>query len=255
MAFRTSSQISRHLKHFFETSDTSTAKRRRIITPDGAGAEVDASGSRSPSLSSPAVDLQGYGSQPENDSDGYAGDLEENNENNGDEQTDQAVPHPIYSRGRQVYEDEMYKIFIKAVAHRRQTRFSLSDHLFTLWIETKPVQEEPFLLDLEEALQKALVHVLDRLKDVYNASQNQNQVYITVIEKHILNGINSGNYSLNTPSIKIARWVLSMLYHYLKSNQTIRLNDSFKIQIKVLSLHHTRQLESRKREFTKHVYH
>ena len=77
-----------------------------------------------------------------------------------------------------------------------------------------------------------------------------------MIEKNILKGLNSGNYSLNTPSWQIARWVMAMLYNYLKSRQTLKLNNSFKIHIKVLSTRHANDLEQNKRSsFRRKLYH
>ncbi len=179
-------------------------------------------------------------------------DIQDNNSNE-EENENHAVPHPIYSRGKAVYEDHFCKVFVKAVQHNRRTQYSLSDHLFNVWIE--PKGSNPYIVDLEGALEKALIQILDSLKAVYNATQNQNQIYITIIEKNILHGLNSGNYSLQTPSQKIVRWVLSMLYNYLKSDQTLKLNDTFKIQIKVLSLRHVQDLEKFRRKFKRHIYH
>ncbi len=46
-----------------------------------------------------------------------------------------------------------------------------------------------------------------------------------------------------------------MLYNYLKSKQTLKLNNSFKIQIKVLSRRHTNDLVQQNRRFRQHIYH
>ncbi len=83
------------------------------------------------------------------------------------------------------------------------------------------------------------------------------QVYVTLIEKNLLKGLNSGNYNINTPSYIIANRILSMLYNYLKSYQTLRLNPSFKIQIKVLSVSHMahrRLMQARNRRYGKSRY-
>ncbi len=65
---------------------------------------------------------------------------------------------------------------------------------------------------------------------------------------------------MNTPSLIIANRVLSMLYNYLKSFQTLRINPSFKIQVKVLSVPHMTYMESKKqrrkkRPYQKQIYH
>ncbi len=95
------------------------------------------------------------------------------------------------------------------------------------------------------------------MKNVYGKDLHH-QVYITIIEKKILHGLNSGNYDINTPSGIIANRVLSMLYNYLKSFQTLRINPSFKIQVKVLSVPHMSYMETKKRikklPYKKNIY-
>ncbi len=179
---------------------------------------------------------------------------EEDNTQAGHGRPETAVPHPLFKQGTDIYKDDEYIANIKAVSHKRRTQYSLSDHLFDVKIRPRNQDEKPYLINLEEVIGKALVNILDQLKEAYDAKQNQNQIYITIIDKNILKGINTGNYSLHTPSFLIARWVMALLYHYLKSEQTLRLNDTFKIQIKVLSARHVRDLEKKKPRF-RHVYH
>ncbi len=254
MPFQTASDITSHLRKVLSktrrederehSSSTKSSRQEQV----GAGESTNKGEDRnlSPRASSPDIDNIEASEGEEEDG---AFEFERNAEN--------SLPHPIYSQGSVAYEDNLYKVFVKAVRHKKPTRYSLSDHLFNIWVESKLARsrQPPLLFDLEYVLEKALVEILDRLKAVYHAQENQNQIYITVLEHNMLNGLNTGNYSLNTPAIKIVRWVLSMLYHFLKSNQTIRLNDSFKIQIKVLSLRHTQALEKKRRGFVKHLYH
>ncbi len=159
-----------------------------------------------------------------------------------------------FERGTTVVEEPDFRVKVKSVHHIRRNQYELIDHLYSIWIEQKSRRTAPpLLLDLEEALESALIHVLDELKSVY--SNRHYQIYVTVIDRSIKSGLNSGNYSIQTPSPKIARWMMAMLYNYLKSNQTMRLNRSFKVQIKVLSVHHTRNLQQNRRNFRPHVYH
>ncbi len=159
-----------------------------------------------------------------------------------------------FHEGTIVYEEPEFRLKVKSVQHIRRTRYMLSDHLYSMWIEQKEKGDPPLLLDLETAIEQGLIRVLDELKSVY-PSHHQYQIYVTIIAQQILSGLNSGNYSLNTPSEKIARWMLSMLYHYLKSKQTLRLDKTFKIQIKVLSVGHTNNLMQNNAKFRRHVYH
>ncbi len=142
--------------------------------------------------------------------------------------------HP---QGTTVYSDRSIVVKAQSVAHKRFTRFALNDHLFNLSIKNVSKKREPLVLNLSKAIKEAIKNVLELLKLSY-AQNLHHQVYITIIEQKILNGLNSGNYDLNTPSNIISNRVLSMLYNYLKSFQTLRLNPSFKIQVKVLSVPH-----------------
>ncbi len=256
-ALRTKAEISQHLRNVllekhdrkrnYSAEDNETmcpipAKKQKELNNDddiSGGGESNSSRNATEQTPSPRY------SEDEDFADEEDNNTEVNNESNS---------HPIYLQGTKVFENDLYSVFVKGVQHKRRTRYSLSDHLFIMWIEPKK-SGTPLIFDLESALETALTHVLDRLKRVYDSVQNQNQIYITVTEKNILHGLNSGNYSLHTPSAKIVRWVLSMLYNYLKSEQTLRLNDSFKIQIKVLSHRHVQDLEKRRADFKKHIYH
>ena len=57
-----------------------------------------------------------------------------------------------------------------------------------------------------------------------------------------------------TPSAVLSRRVLAMIYNYLKSNATLRINDSFKINAKVLSVRHANDLEKRKKPWKRHTH-
>ncbi len=160
------------------------------------------------------------------------------------------------SEGTKVFENDVFKLFVKSAEHKKSSKYNLSDHLYKVTVEEK-TGEPALLLDIEEPLREALVKILDKLKTVYN-KDNHHQVYLTIIEKNILNGLNSGNYALNAPSKKIANWVCSMLYNYLKSKQTLTLNDSFNVKIKVLGVKHILDLmndKKRKKPFQPHIYH
>ena len=180
------------------------------------------------------------------------GEEESEDEEDGDVPPNRS--HNPYNEGTTVVETPEFIMKVKSISHTRRTRYRLSDHLYSIWVELKRRHgQAPLLIDLEEALERALIHVLDELKRVY--LNKQYQIYVTIIEKNIISGLNSGNYSLQTPSDKIARWMMGMLYNYLKSNQTLRLNNSFKIQIKVLSFSHVRNMEQNRPQFQRHIYH
>ena len=159
---------------------------------------------------------------------------------------------PFPRAGKVVFQNTNIKVIVNEIAHKQFSRFNVGDHLYSINFEIKQGQKIPYVLDIEEALEKGMMQVLEHLKASYD-KQEDFQIYATIIGRGIKSGINTGNYSLRTPSDKIVRWMLSMLYNYLKSNQTMKLNSSFHIKIKVLSVEHTNDLEKRKRTFRKHV--
>ena len=153
--------------------------------------------------------------------------------------------------GKTVYQSPSFSITVQQIEHTRRTRYSMDDHLYDIRIHPKQGQQMPFLLNIEPALQTALTYVLELLKQLYPA-QNNHQLYVTILDRSLLKGINTGNYSLNTPSQFIVRYVLAQLYNFLKSNQTLVLNQSFKLQVKVLSVRTTNDLV-RRRNFRPHI--
>ena len=75
------------------------------------------------------------------------------------------------------------------------------------------------------------------LKIVIESLQNkypktfENQIYTTIVQSGLLNGLNSGGYSLATPASSIVSHMLNMLENYLQSNENLTLDNSFKVLI------------------------
>ena len=57
----------------------------------------------------------------------------------------------------------------------------------------------------------------------------------------MLRGLRTGNFDLNSPKKELAHNILQLLYNYLDSYQHIRLNDSFAINFKILSVEHMKE--------------
>ncbi len=179
----------------------------------------------------------------------YSRRVHQNLENDPDKRTKVGN---IFDKGMVAFSDKNIDISIQSVANQRNTRFRADDHLYQ--INIKPHRRTaPLLLSLEEAIREALAFILLKLKPMYGENLHH-QIYITIIEQNIIHGLNTGNYDLNAPSNIIINRAMTILHSYLKSKQTLRLNNSFKIQIKVLSHRHTNHLMSTKPTFKKHVY-
>ncbi len=157
-----------------------------------------------------------------------------------------------YAQGITVFSDNNVDINIRSVEHQRQTRFRTEDHLYQINIIPRR-RTAPLIISLENAIAEALSAILSTLQGVY-ARNLHHQVYITVIERNILHGLNTGNFDLNTPPREIINRVLTILHSYLKSKQTLQLNDSFKIQLKVLSHNHSNHAAANNPAFRKKFY-
>ncbi len=167
---------------------------------------------------------------------------------------DARIEHPFPRNGKVLFQSQYLRSIVKEVAHKRYSRFNVADHLYSLNFEVNDNRRRPRLVDIEEVLHLSLISVLEKLKKSYPPDEDF-QIYLTVIAPGIKSGLNTGNYSLRTPSAKIVRWMLSMLYNYLKSNQTLKLDKKFHVKIKVLSVEHTKSLQKHRQSFKKHVYH
>ncbi len=162
------------------------------------------------------------------------------------------MPSPSFPSGTTIYSNQNVRINIQSVEHQRHTRFRAEDHLYQ--INIVPIRRSaPLLLSLETALEESLKLILLKLQKRYSRNLHH-QVYITIIENNILHGLNTGNYDLGAPPTIIINRVLTILHSYLKSNQTMKLNDSFKVQIKILSHNHSNHLQRNNPRFQKHIF-
>lgn len=126
---------------------------------------------------------------------------------------------------------------VRKKRHIRETNY-LDDHLFEITVTEKNQRiRRPLLVDLLLIFKAALVAFLTELANFYDV-HNNHQMYVTVIENNIQHGLNTGNFNVRTNPEVVATHVLNMLYNYLTSNISLRVNNSFRFNIKVLSLRH-----------------
>ncbi len=158
----------------------------------------------------------------------------------------------LFKKGTIAFSDKNVDISVQSIANQRNTRFRADDHLYQINISTHR-RTAPLLLSLETAIREALTFILLKLKSMYGQNLHH-QLYLTIIEQNILHGLNTGNYDINSPANVIVNRAMTILHSYLKSKQTLRLNNSFKIQIKVLSHRHAQHLMYNKPNFKKHIF-
>ena len=146
-----------------------------------------------------------------------------------------------FEEGQIIYRDEIANLNLKIqkIRHQRETNY-LDDHLFEISVtENRRTRSPPFIFSLLMVFQLALLEILASLGQFYN-QDNNHQMYITVIDDSINHGLNTGNYNVRTNPSKVTDRVLSMLYNFLTSHMSLRLNQSFRFNIKVLSVRHAR---------------
>ncbi len=144
---------------------------------------------------------------------------------------------------------------------KRQRHFKLDDHLYSIVFDAAPGENAPLVSDTLKPIRYAIERALDDLRRYYKNEHPQDKDFfrllvISVLHPSILNGINSGTFCLSTKSYLISYYVLQSLFHFLLSNNTLRVNSAFKIQIKVFCLpksyskaaEHYRKLEERKKK-------
>ena len=152
-----------------------------------------------------------------------------------EEESEMAYTH-LYHNEERVFENNDFYASLRQIDHRRETRFHLSDHLFEMKIHAKT--ERPATIEgLFEILNSAIMQSVSSLQRLYN-NDFRRQLYCTVIDNSINHGLNSGNFDIRTPADAIAGTMLEMLENFLLSNQDLELNNSFKVQFKVLSVAH-----------------
>jgi hypothetical protein len=122
-------------------------------------------------------------------------DNEDNSQNHGNKRKKDDKVGPSKKRAKTdsfpeeiAYSDSNVEIGLKQVMHKKQTQYSIDDHLFELKVKQKEAEgTPPLLISLAEGIKESIVFMLDKLKEQYDGSQHR-QVYITVCESNILKG-------------------------------------------------------------------
>ena len=178
------------------------------------------------------------------------GSAEEGNENNdGDisppkrQRRNEPVP---YQGATIVYDNNGIQAVVRSVESRERTQYRFHDHLFEIRLLHQG--KRPFFIDCTHAIIEAIVSVLTTLQNTYDATQRR-QAQVAVIERSMTSSsLNTSFFDLNTPVEEIVGYIFSMMRTFLRSFQTLKIDNSFKINVKVLSLKHMANLKN------KHVY-
>jgi hypothetical protein len=171
-------------------------------------------------------------------------DIEMETESNANNES--FLKFPIDSHNSiKVFENNEIEVYIKKTFHQKQVRFRLQDSMFHIKVKTKQESTKPLLFDLLDVFERAFTFILRNLQSYYN-SQDINEMYLTLYQDNMLNGLNSPAVRLQDNPKEVVDNILDMLYRFLISekNMDLEINDTFTVYIHVLSIDH---MEFRKR--------
>lgn len=135
-----------------------------------------------------------------------------------------------------IYETNDLKAFIERGIHKQEKKFALHDHLFYIKVQPKN-NTYPLINDILDFIEIACNYILNEIKELYKVEDN-NIAYMTIYQEPMVNGINSGPFHIQDSSTEMTNRLLGMFNQYLISNQELRLNQTFKIYLKILSIEH-----------------
>ena len=141
-----------------------------------------------------------------------------------------------------VFEDSNIKLLVRKVDFARQKNFALTDHLYALTLQRKEKSAEfPLAISVTHAIYEAIEKILAELKSFYGGTMRQSLDRYCIIT-FISNDLES---ALNTPVFKLSDSIDSTMTEFrsrlencLQSFQSMRLDESFRINLKIVGLDH-----------------
>ena len=157
-----------------------------------------------------------------------------------------------------IFEDNNLQLIIEKGNHIKQKKFRLEDHLFYVRIQLKkPNSEVPFLQDILNFLEVGFDYIITQVQKFYN-NEEHNVAFLTLYQQPMINGLNTGGFDIQESGTEIVERLLKMLEQFLVSNQTLKLDKTFKVYLKVLSIAHMKYQKNAKkrvnRKRTKEFY-
>ncbi len=147
-----------------------------------------------------------------------------------------------------IFENENIKLYIERGVHLRQRRFHLQDHMYYIKVLLKnPNMPPPLLSDLLHLFQEGFNYILTNLSTFYNP-EDHNIAFLTLYQEPMINALNTGGFDLQESVSDMIDRILTMLQQFLISNNSLRLNNSFKVYVKVMSIDHMRFKQNRKKK-------
>jgi hypothetical protein len=111
--------------------------------------------------------------------------------------------------------------------------------MYHIKIKVKENTTQPLLFNLLDIFEKVFTFILRHLQTFFD-SEDINEVYLTLFQSPMVNGLNSPAVRLQEDPKEVVQRVLDMLFRYLRSDNNIDLeiNDTFTVYVHVLSIDH-----------------
>ena len=93
------------------------------------------------------------------------------------------------------------------------------------------------MTDLLDVFNQGFNFILNHLKLFYD-EKDHNIGFMTLYQQPMVNGLPSGPFDIQDNSVQLVDRILAMLYIYLTSHQSLQLDKSFKVYLKILSIPH-----------------
>jgi len=99
---------------------------------------------------------------------------------------------PIDKAAGVIYENQELQLIVERGLHKRQQRFNLQDQMFYLKIVPKGNSEMPLLMNILDFLHHGIVYILEEISKHFKPDEH-NVGYLTLIQKPMVSGLNTGN--------------------------------------------------------------
>lgn len=152
----------------------------------------------------------------------------------------------IFTKSVPIFENDDLQIYVVKQNFKRQKIFKFDDHQFVLKVKVKN-NANPYLLRIENILFEAFKKMLENLKKLYSPN-DRNLIYMTIFQRPMVSALNSGAFELQTNSVQeMLDNVFNMFNRFINSNLEVKLDDTFSVYFKVLSMPHVNYPKHRRR--------
>ena len=94
-----------------------------------------------------------------------------------------------------VFENNEIEVFVQKSLHKRLTTFKMQDSVFNVKVKVKNNGSPPLIKDLLMVLENAFVFILSNIRTFFQPDE-ENIVYMTLIQSPMVNGLNSAGFHL-----------------------------------------------------------